>query len=156
MEFPHLFVVFDQLPAFIVVAQFTGFEGKREADGARIILRIHGGNDQVIAAWFSATLHIGDKTRDGFRFEEHQYDGGKNKIIFAVKGQVVQILNRRLQIRDPFRRLNALDVIDAHRVFIPRRHVIAIGSEVEAVAAIPATQIERFTRLNNVRAEQHL
>ena len=138
------------------MAQFTGLEGKRETDGTRIVLRIHGGNDQVIAAWYSATLHIGDKTRDGFRFEKHQHDGGKNKVVFAVKSQVVQVLYRRLQIRDPFRRLNALDVIDAHRVFVPRRHVIAVGSEVEAVTAISATEIERFSRLNNVRAEQHL
>ena len=156
MQFANVLVVFEQLPAFVVVAQLTAPEGKREADRAGVVCRIHGGNDKIVTARRRAALHIGDKTRDGFCLQEHHHHGRENKIVLAVKAQVVQILNRGMQISDPFFRLDALDIVDAHRVLVPRGHIVPVGRKVQAVTAVAAAQIQRFTGLHNLRAVQHL
>jgi hypothetical protein len=92
VQFANVFVVFEQLPAFVVVAQLTAFERKREADGARVIRRIHRGNDQVVTARRGAALHIGDKSRDGFCLQEHQHHGGENKSYSPSKLRLLRSL----------------------------------------------------------------
>jgi hypothetical protein len=85
VQFAHLFVVPEERPAGVVAPQFLRFKGKREANGAGIIVGVHRRNDQVVAARSGATLHVGDKSRNGFRFKEHQHHGGENKVIFTVE-----------------------------------------------------------------------
>ena len=156
MQFANVLVVFEQLPAFIVVAQLTAPERKREADGAGIVLGVHRRDNQVIAPGGGAALHIADESRDGVRLEEHHHYGGEDQIILADKGHAVEVFHRGLQIIQPFGGANSLQIVDAHRIFIPRRHREAIRRQIKTVTSVAAAQIQRPSRRHNRRGMQHL
>ena len=60
MQMSWIFIVLDQLPLLIVVSQFPFFKGEWEVNRARIILRVHGTDEEVVATDRSFLLHILD------------------------------------------------------------------------------------------------
>ena len=60
MEMAWIFIVLDQFPILVILRQFSFFEGEREGHLARIIFRIHGTDNEIIAPWIGMLLHIAD------------------------------------------------------------------------------------------------
>ena len=83
--------VLPKFQAEFPMVEFSLFEGKREADGTWIISGIHRRHNQVVTTRFRATLHIGNQPWDGFSLKEHQHHSRKNKIVFPIKCEVIQI-----------------------------------------------------------------
>ena len=156
MQLTDVLIVFQQLPALVIITKLIRFKGKREADGAGIVFGIHRRHNQVIAAGGGAALHIGDQAGDGVRLEEHHHYGGEDQVILAVKAQAVEVFHRRLQIIQSLGGANTFQIVDAHRIFIPRRHREAVRRQIKAVTPVAAAQIQRPPRRHNRRGMQHL
>ena len=50
LQLADVLIVFQQLPALVIITKLIRFKGKREADGAGIVFGIHRRHNQVIAA----------------------------------------------------------------------------------------------------------
>lgn len=64
MEMAWIFIVLDQFPILVILRQFSFFKGEREGHMARIIFRIHGTDNEIVATWIGMLLHIADDRRD--------------------------------------------------------------------------------------------
>lgn len=155
MQLTNMFVIFQDMPVTVVVAQLARFKGKREGERAGIIVSAHRRHNQVMPVSYRARLHIGDQLRNGLRLQKHHHHGGEHKGVAAVETRLIQIALLDMNVGDAFLSGNLLKTRQAGGIVIPGGDVKAVLAQKQAVAAVAAAKIERFAGIKMGQRRQY-